>query len=150
MSSFDAAGQAVPEGISNTREVMRGSFPTLRCQSKSTNPGFPFASPKPQAPCTFLPVMPTHFLFSSGSVGMDLCSISNSSSCWMMDFTLTWTPEILRVGPLLFPGPFPAQQQQTFQLKALRQNKKMLEKTQIHSRVLHSSHHPLFTSRAGC
>lgn len=53
----------------------------------------------------------TYFFLSSGSAGMDLCSISNSSSCWRMDFTLTWTPEIFIVGPLLFPGPFPVQQQ---------------------------------------
>lgn len=47
-----------------------------------------------------------YLFLSAGSEGTALCSGSNSSSCWMMDLALTWTPEILMLIPRRFPGPF--------------------------------------------
>lgn len=47
----------------------------------------------------------SYLLLSAGLAGTALCRGSNSSSCWIMDLALTWTPEILMLIPRRFPGP---------------------------------------------
>lgn len=47
----------------------------------------------------------SYWFLSAGLGGTALWSGSNSSSCWMIDLALTWTPEILMLIPRRFPGP---------------------------------------------
>lgn len=55
-----------------------------------------------------------YFFLSSGSAGMALWSGANSSSWEITSLALTWTPEILNVGPFTFPLLPPDDQTRSF------------------------------------